>query len=131
MTVHKKQKSNDNQEVALTAWRESLHTIIFGSETCLGKVFDIVLIISIICSVIAVMLNSVTHIQLQYGEVLFYIEWFFTFLFTIEYSLRGDIARLLSLRTLTSSPRTRTLRSTAAVSVDAGSARRWRCRWAG
>ena len=88
MTVHKKQKSNDNQEVALTAWRESLHTIIFGSETCLGKVFDIVLIISIICSVIAVMLNSVTHIQLQYGEVLFYIEWFFTFLFTIEYSLR-------------------------------------------
>ena len=88
MTVHKKQKSNDNQEVALTAWRESLHTIIFGSETRLGKVFDIVLIISIICSVIAVMLSSVTHIQLQYGEVLFYIEWFFTFLFTIEYSLR-------------------------------------------
>ena len=88
MTVHKKQKSDDNQEVTLTAWRESLHTIIFGSETRLGKVFDIVLIISIICSVIAVMLSSVTHIQLQYGDVLFYIEWFFTLLFTIEYSLR-------------------------------------------
>ncbi len=81
-------KQNDKEAVALTAWRESLHTVIFGSETWLGKAFDIVLIISIICSVIAVMLSSVTHIQYQFSEILFYIEWFFTLLFTLEYALR-------------------------------------------
>lgn len=88
MTVQKKLKPHDKQEESLAPWRESLHSIIFGSETRLGKVFDIVLIVSIICSVIAVMLGSVRGIQIQYGEILFYIEWFFTVLFTIEYSLR-------------------------------------------
>jgi voltage-gated potassium channel len=72
----------------LAPWRESLHSIIFGSETRLGRTFDIVLIISIICSVIAVMLGSVVHIQLKFGEILFYVEWFFTLLFTLEYTLR-------------------------------------------
>ncbi len=80
--------SKYNEGDTLASWRESLNTIIFGSETKLGKSFDILLIISIICSVIAVMLGSVIKIQIQYGEVLFYIEWFFTLLFTLEYGLR-------------------------------------------
>ncbi|MFW5442758.1 MAG: ion transporter [Methylococcaceae bacterium] len=79
---------NYNEGDALTAWRESLNEIIFGSETRLGKIFDVVLIISIICSVIAVMLGSVTRIYLQYSDILFYVEWFFTLLFTLEYALR-------------------------------------------
>ena len=72
----------------LAPWREFLHSVIFGSETKLGRVFDIVLIISIICSVLAVMLGSVIQFYLQYHEILFYIEWFFTLLFTLEYVLR-------------------------------------------
>ncbi len=88
MKQNKRNKFNYNEGVALSAWRESLNEIIFGSETRLGKVFDVVLIISIICSVIAVMLGSVTQIYLQYSEILFYIEWFFTLLFTLEYALR-------------------------------------------
>jgi voltage-gated potassium channel len=74
-------------------WREALKIIIFGSETRLGKAFDVVLIISIICSVVAVMLGSVDEIQQQYSRILFYVEWFFTLLFTLEYSLR-----LISIR---------------------------------
>jgi len=63
----KKQGYNDGEKLA--PWRESLHGIIFGSETRIGKFFDIVLIISIIFSVIAVMLGSVVQIQLKFGEI--------------------------------------------------------------
>jgi len=69
-------------------WRNSIKEIIFGSETKLGKLFDIVLIISIICSVVVVMLGSVESIQIEYREMFFYLEWFFTILFTLEYGLR-------------------------------------------
>jgi len=82
------QRPHYNDGEKLAPWRESLHNIIFGSESALGKAFDIVLIISIVCSVLAVMLGSVTQIYLQYQDVLFYIEWFFTLLFTLEYTLR-------------------------------------------
>ncbi|MCK5190719.1 MAG: ion transporter [Methylococcales bacterium] len=88
MNINRPQKPRYNEGKVLAPWRETLNSIIFGSETCLGKTFDIILILSIICSVVAVMLGSVTNIQMQYGEILFYIEWFFTLLFTLEYTLR-------------------------------------------
>jgi len=86
-------KPNYNEGHPLSAWRESLNTIIFGSETRLGKLFDIVLIVSILISVLAVMLGSVKKIQWQYHDILFFMEWFFTLLFTLEY-----ILRLISVR---------------------------------
>jgi voltage-gated potassium channel len=86
--VKRKKKQADIEEASLAPWRESLNTIIFGSETKAGKLFDIILIISIFCSIIAVMLGSVISVQLQYSEILFYIEWFFTLIFTLEYFLR-------------------------------------------
>jgi voltage-gated potassium channel len=88
MSQKKRKKPGYNDGEKLAPWRESLHCIIFGSETRIGRIFDIVLIISIVCSVIAVMLGSVIQIQLHYGEILFYVEWFFTLLFTLEYTLR-------------------------------------------
>src|SRR5210317_1019121 len=69
-------------------WRKALHEIIFGAETPAGKWFDILLIISILASVLAVMLDSVSSISIQYGTILYGIEWFFTIIFTIEYILR-------------------------------------------
>ena len=72
----------------LAPWREALNTVIYGSETRLGKAFDVALIISIIISVISVMLGSVDQFQIKYQEILFDIEWFFTILFTLEYALR-------------------------------------------
>jgi voltage-gated potassium channel len=83
-----KKRINYNEGDKHAPWRESLNHIIFGSETKAGKAFDVVLIISIICSVIAVMLGSVSWIQIEYEEILFYVEWFFTLLFTLEYTLR-------------------------------------------
>ena len=83
-----KKKPAYNEGANQTPWRESLHTVIFGSETRLGRTFDVILIISIVCSVIAIMLGSVQWIHVRYLEVFFYTEWFFTFLFTLEYGLR-------------------------------------------
>ena len=74
-------------------WRSKLHEVIFEADTPAGKAFDILLIICIICSVLAVVLESVDSIRLKHGPLLIRAEWFFTVLFTIEYVLR-----LLSVR---------------------------------
>ncbi len=70
------------------AWRVTLYNVIFGHESRAGKYFDVALIISIIASVIAVMLDSVASIRAEYGVALYAMEWLFTILFTVEYALR-------------------------------------------
>ena len=65
-----------------------LHEIIFEADTKVGRLFDLVLIVSILLSVLAVMLDSVPSIRLAYGKHLMMIEWFFTILFSVEYILR-------------------------------------------
>jgi voltage-gated potassium channel len=79
---------DNNQKCGPADWRCHLHGIIFGAETTAGKTFDVVLIASIIISVVVVMLDSVSSITSKYGDLLYYLEWFFTVLFTIEYLLR-------------------------------------------
>lgn len=68
--------------------RARLHEIIFEADTPGGKLFDLLLILSIIISVILVMLDSVSSIRQSYGRLLYFGEWFFTILFTIEYIFR-------------------------------------------
>lgn len=69
-------------------WKERIHEIIFEADTSWGKVFDITLLIAIMLSVLAVMLESVNEIAVQHGGLLYIIEWVFTILFTIEYTAR-------------------------------------------
>jgi len=81
-------------------FRARLQEIIFEADTPGGKLFDVLLILSIIISVILVMLDSVSSIQQSYGRLLYFGEWFFTILFTIEYILRlYSIGRPLSYAT--------------------------------
>jgi len=72
----------------LAPWRLTLNDIIFGAESKGGKLFDVVLIIAILLSVVAVMLESVPMIVANYRPQLIGIEWLFTIAFTIEYGLR-------------------------------------------
>ncbi len=74
--------------VKTRTWREHLFEIIFEADTFAGKLFDVVLIASILGSVAVVMLDSVRDIHQQHGLLLNRLEWFFTILFTIEYTLR-------------------------------------------
>lgn len=75
-------------EASKSGWRKKLYIIIFEADTPSGKLFDVLLIWSIILSVIAVMLDSMRSIRSVYGDYLIIIEWFFTLLFTVEYILR-------------------------------------------
>lgn len=68
--------------------RSRLHEIIFEADTPAGKAFDVVLLVAIAGSVLAVMLESVGDIRDRHGIALIRIEWVFTILFTVEYGLR-------------------------------------------
>jgi voltage-gated potassium channel len=68
--------------------KEKIHEIIFEADTPMGRLFDVVLLIAILASLIVVVLESVPSLSFQYGELFFWAEWFFTILFTIEYALR-------------------------------------------
>ncbi len=76
-----------------SVWRKYLYDVIFEADTPLAKGFDLVLLWVIILSMAAVMLESVSDIEIYFGYYLRIIEWIFTILFTIEY-----IARLIAVR---------------------------------
>ena len=80
--------SNPNR----AGWRNTLYRIIFEADTPAGKAFDIALVASIVLSVLAVMLDSVASIHAQWSGTLYFLEWLFTIVFTLEY-----IARLVSV----------------------------------
>lgn len=73
--------------------RNRLWTIIFGTDTTAGRGFDIVLLILILASVLNVMLISVAAINDRFGATLNTLEWFFTFVFSVEYVTRIYAAR--------------------------------------
>ena len=74
--------------------RQNIKTIIFGTDTRAGKLFDEILILAIILSIITVLLESVTEYRQRYGQILNSAEWFFTIIFTIEYFLRMYCIRI-------------------------------------
>ena len=77
----------------MSTFREKIKIIIFGTDTKAGKLFDVVLIISIVLSIITVMLDSIIEYNQQYGHILRIAEWTFTIMFTVEYLLRISAIR--------------------------------------
>jgi voltage-gated potassium channel len=74
-------------------WRRRWYAVIFHSDTKAGKLFDVILLILIIMSVIVVMLDSVPAYRLKFQHYLLTLEWFFTIIFSIEYIVRIVISR--------------------------------------
>ncbi|MBW2273144.1 MAG: ion transporter [Deltaproteobacteria bacterium] len=70
------------------AWRKRLWVIIFEADTPAGKAFDVALLLIILLSIAAVMMESVDFIADDFGPWLYYAEWGFTAFFTVEYGLR-------------------------------------------
>lgn len=68
--------------------KQRVYDVIFGYDTKAGKTFDLVLIIMISASVLAVMFDSITWQSETLDRTLFIVEWFFTLAFTLEYALR-------------------------------------------
>lgn len=69
-------------------WKAKLYEVIFEADTPAGKLFDILLMIFIISSVMVVILESVSEIKIKYGQIIKALEWFFTIAFTLEYIAR-------------------------------------------
>ena len=76
---NKPQKSN---------WKHKLHEIIYEADTSEGKLFDVILLIAILASIILVMLESVDSFDAKYHDSLIIGEWIITILFSLEYIFR-------------------------------------------
>ncbi len=74
-------------------WKTKLHEIIYEADTSGGRLFDVVLLIAIIASIVLVMLESVTSFDDKYHDFLNISEWAITILFSLEY-----IARIVSVK---------------------------------
>jgi voltage-gated potassium channel len=68
--------------------RKKIYTIVFGSDTRGGKIFDVLLLLLILLSITSVFLESVGSFRAKYLQYIQLAEWIFTILFTIEYILR-------------------------------------------
>ena len=73
---------------SLTGRRLAIHKLIFGGDSPKGRLFDTVLIVVILASVAAVMLESVEAFGSRFVLILIWMEWGFTIIFTVEYALR-------------------------------------------
>lgn len=77
----------------LAKWKIKIHEIIYEADTPAGKLFDVILLITILTSVLLVMLESVESINDKYYDFLNISEWIITILFSIEY-----ITRILTVK---------------------------------
>ncbi|MCQ2960450.1 MAG: ion transporter [Bacteroidales bacterium] len=68
--------------------KEKLNSIIFGSDTPAGKLFDIILFVSILLSVAIIILESMHFFPESMRTVLRVLELIFTAVFTFEYLAR-------------------------------------------
>ncbi|NVO30375.1 ion transporter [Hymenobacter lapidiphilus] len=74
-------------------WKRNIYRVVFEADTRAGQLFDILLLLAILLSVLAVMLESVSSINAQYGPALRVVEWVFTVVFLVEYLVRLLIVR--------------------------------------
>lgn len=70
------------------AWKAKLHRIIYEADSREGKIFDLIIIVAILFSILLVMLESVKELDARYHTFFNISEWVITILFTIEYILR-------------------------------------------
>ncbi|HSP57145.1 MAG TPA: ion transporter [Halomonas sp.] len=78
----------EHYKPAAEGFRARVFQVIFESDTPLAKGFDIALIVMILASVLVVMLDSVAAYRVEYGEIFYWLEWGFTFAFTLELAAR-------------------------------------------
>lgn len=72
------------------AWQRAWYEVIFEAESPAGKAFDVVLLVVIVLSIGAVMLESVEQVQQRpaWAATLVTVEWAITLLFSLEFLAR-------------------------------------------
>ena len=74
--------------MSLKNFKHRLHEIIYEADTPSGKIFDILLLIFILSSLVLVALESINWIDEKHHDLLNIAEWVITIIFSIEYILR-------------------------------------------
>ena len=82
------QPNDDSHSSKPSPLQKAIFDVIFGYDSRTGRWFDIALIVLILASVTAVLADSVASIHLNYGTIIYRLEWAFTLIFTLEYFLR-------------------------------------------
>ena len=72
--------------------KDKLYAVVFGTDTRSGRIFDQILLVIIILSVLVAMVDSIPVWFKEYHWELLAIEWGFTIIFTLEYVLRVIIS---------------------------------------
>ena len=77
-----------HRQPARAPWGSPRHSLFVEADTPAGRAFDLALLVAILVSIVAVMLESVAAIRRDHGGALRALEWTITALFTVEYALR-------------------------------------------
>lgn len=83
----------DFEPATTSGWRFECHRVIFHHGRRDERLFDLILIVLILLSVLVAMLDSVADYDRDWGELLRAAEWGATILFTIEYLIRLMVVR--------------------------------------
>jgi voltage-gated potassium channel len=73
---------------AQSGWRARWFHIIFGHDDAPGRLFDLVLIVAILSSILVTMLDTVVDLSERFETAFYVLEWIFTLAFTLEYVMR-------------------------------------------
>lgn len=76
------------KEVELKPWQQRIKSVIYGTDTPAGKLFDVILLILILISIVVIMLETVPTVYRGLAKEFLVIELLITGLFTVEYVLR-------------------------------------------
>lgn len=74
-------------------WKRYLYRIIYRSDTKLGKLFDIILLLLILASTAIIMMESVPKLDKRFHYTFLILEWVISVLFTMEYSMRIAVVK--------------------------------------
>lgn len=78
----------DSNKTDELSWKRKWYEIIFHHHTRAGRLFDEILLVLILTSVLVVFVDSTQKIHTQYRFWLLLAEWLLTIIFTIEYIIR-------------------------------------------
>ncbi|MHA6206018.1 ion transporter [Dyella soli] len=89
MSVQKRFPSDSAIEPATPdGWRARWFHVIFRHDTAPGRLFDLVLMVAILLSILVAVLDTVEDLHAPLGSVFYALEWLFTIAFTLEYVVR-------------------------------------------
>ena len=90
MKQRKQNRKNSSPKKSLSGMtrKEQIYEIIFEADTREGKLFDVVLLVFILVSILLIIVDSLHLFTDTFNQILHVLEWIITLFFTVEYVLR-------------------------------------------